>query len=172
MRPLSRSIVMLVLLVVGGVPAAFAQGAARQPGAARSAPLTPADVQRLFDAYTLSEAQDAVRLTDEQYGRFIPKLKALQTTRRRQQQERARLLRELGRLAGQPQPDETALREQLRALAAFDAAAGGELSKAYAALDEVLEPVQQARFRVFEENMERKKLELLMRARQRRLNRF
>jgi hypothetical protein len=34
------------------------------------------------------------------------------------------------------------------------------------ALDEVLEPIRQARWRVLEEQMERRKLDLLMRARQ------
>ena len=40
------------------------------------------------------------------------------------------------------------------------------MRKAYNALDEVLEVRQQARFRVFEEQIERRKIELLMRARQ------
>ena len=41
-----------------------------------------------------------------------------------------------------------------------------EVRKAYTALDEVLDVRQQARFRVFEEQVERRKIELLMRARQ------
>ena len=41
-----------------------------------------------------------------------------------------------------------------------------EMRKAYNALDEVLEVRQQARFRVFEEQIERRKIELLTRARQ------
>ena len=41
-----------------------------------------------------------------------------------------------------------------------------ELRKAYTDLDEVLDVRQQARFRVFEEQVERRKIELLMRARQ------
>ena len=40
------------------------------------------------------------------------------------------------------------------------------MRKAYNALDEVLDIRQQARFRVFEEQIERRKIELLMRARQ------
>jgi len=45
------------------------------------------------------------------------------------------------------------------------------MRKAYNALDEVLDVRQQARFRVFEEQIERRKIELLMRARQQnRLN--
>ena len=40
------------------------------------------------------------------------------------------------------------------------------IRKAQGAVDQVLDVRQQARFRVFEENMERRKLELLARARQ------
>ena len=40
------------------------------------------------------------------------------------------------------------------------------MRKAYVALDEVLDVRQQARFRVLEEQIERRKIELLMRARQ------
>jgi hypothetical protein len=41
------------------------------------------------------------------------------------------------------------------------------LRKAYDSLDEVLDVRQQARFRIFEENLERRKMDLLLRARQR-----
>ena len=45
------------------------------------------------------------------------------------------------------------------------------MRKAYDAIDEVLDVFQQARFRVFEEQIERRKLELIMRARQQNPNR-
>jgi len=41
------------------------------------------------------------------------------------------------------------------------------LRKAYDALDETLEPAQQARFRLFEQQVERRQIELLMKARER-----
>jgi hypothetical protein len=41
-----------------------------------------------------------------------------------------------------------------------------DVKKAYEAIDQVLDLRQQAKFRVFEENMERRKLELVTRARQ------
>ena len=40
------------------------------------------------------------------------------------------------------------------------------MSKAYDAIDQVLDLRQQAQFRVFEEQMERRKIELVTRARQ------
>jgi len=47
-----------------------------------------------------------------------------------------------------------------------DDRSAAELRRAYDALDEVLDVRQQARFRTFEEMLERRKLDLLMRARQ------
>jgi hypothetical protein len=95
-------------------------------------------------------------------------MKTLQEVRRRNQQARQRILQDLGRLSADPgqKPDEGALRERLKALADHDERAAAELRQAYEALDGVLDLRQRARFRIFEERMERQKLELLMKARQ------
>jgi hypothetical protein len=58
------------------------------------------------------------------------------------------------------------VRERLKGLKDHDQRAAAELLKAYEALDQVLDVRQQARFRVFELNMERQKLDMLLRARQ------
>jgi hypothetical protein len=54
----------------------------------------------------------------------------------------------------------------LRRLHEIDDRGASDLREAYDALDQVLDVKQQARFRVFEEQMERRKVELLLRARQ------
>jgi len=64
------------------------------------------------------------------------------------------------------QTDDAALGEKLRQLRAFDDQAAADLRRAYEAIDQVLDVRQQARFRVFEDQIERRKVELLMRARQ------
>jgi hypothetical protein len=94
-------------------------------------------------------------------------LKQLQQLRRRHTQTRHQIVQELRRLTQQPAPDEQALRARLKALADHDAAMAEDLRRAYANLDELLDAQQQARFRIFEEQMERRKLDLLMRARSR-----
>ena len=163
----------LVFVIVLAAPAAVLAGQqppppqqrprAQQPGG----DLSPGEVQRLFDAYALVQAQEALGLDNEQYGRFVSAMKGLQETRRRNQQERARLLRELNRLSGpDATADEAALVAALGQLASHDEAAAADLQGAYAQVDAVLSPRQRARFRLFEENMERRKIDLLMRARQ------
>ena len=116
------------------------------------------------------EAQQALALTDQQYPQFLTRLRTLQDTRRRNQQERNQLMDELQRLtnprAADAGGDEAEIKERLTALQELESRNAAEMRKAYNALDEVLDVRQQARFRVFEEQIERRKLELLMRARQ------
>jgi hypothetical protein len=130
--------------------------------------LRPAEIQRLFDAYLVMEAQQALGLTDQQYAPFLVRLKALQDVRRRFLASRARMLLDLGRLSG-PRgagADDATLKERLAALQELESRSAAESRKAYADLDALLEPRQQARFRVFEDQIERRKIELMLRARQ------
>ena len=124
----------------------------------------------MLDAYATIQAQQALQLGDEQYGRFIPLLKKLQETRRRNQQARNRMLGELRRLAGPrvetPAADGVVV-EKLKALRDHDERAAAEIRAAVGAIDEILTPLQQARFRIFEEHIENRKLDLLLRARAR-----
>jgi hypothetical protein len=131
-------------------------------------PIGAGELQRLFEAYTVLQAQEALKLSETQYGRFVTRLKALQDTRRRHQQTRNQILGDLRRLAN-PEvaaPDESVITERLRAFREEEDRSAAELRKAYEGVDETLDLRQQARFRLFEERMEQQKLELLMRARQ------
>ena len=131
--------------------------------------LSPAEVVGMFDAYALVQAQNALQLNDAQYGTFVGRLKTLQETRRRNQRTRNQIVQELRRLTG-PQVatiDEAAVRDRLKALRELDERSAADLRRAYDSLDEVLDIRQQARFRIFEETIERRKMDLLLRARQR-----
>ena len=91
----------------------------------------------------------------------------LQDTRRRNSQMRNRLLAQIRALvAPGVTPDETAIREKLKALRDHDEQTATARRDADA-VDEVLDARQQALFRLFEERIERQKLDLLMRARDR-----
>lgn len=136
--------------------------------------MTPAEIQKLFDAYLVMEAQQALQLNDQQYPQFLIRLRTLQDTRRRNQQQRNQLMGQLQRLTNPravARGDEAMIKERLTALQELESQNAAEMRKAYNALDEVLDVRQQARFRIFEEQIERRKIELLMRARQQnRLN--
>ena len=173
------------LALVGGVVLTCAGIASGQP--APSAPPTidagvpPAELQRLFDAYALVQAQDALKLDETQFARFLPRLRALQEVRRRTLLDRARLVQDLRQLlnrgsdagrrgAGRDgqagRPDERLLDEKLKDLRELDRKAVDDIRRAADDLDDVLDVEQRARLRLFEEQMDRRKLELLLRARQ------
>lgn len=139
------------------------------PGLGDGGDMSPGEIQKLFDAYLVMEAHQALALTDEQYPQFLTRLRTLQETRRRNQQERVQLMGHLQRLTNVRQnnrADDGMIQERLTALQELESRTAAEMRKAYNALDEVLDVRQQARFRVFEEQIERRKFDLLMRARQ------
>ena len=180
----ARSILIAgVLTVVLAGPLAAGQRAAGrpqvQPPPAPAQVLPPPDegpgtaisagqIQRWFEAFTVLQAQEALQLSEAQYGRFVTRLKALQDARRKHQLARNQIMGDLRRLTN-PQTgsnDEAAITERLKALREEDDRAAVDVRKAYEGLDETLDIRQQARFRFFEERMEQQKLELLMKTRQ------
>jgi len=165
-----RSVLSSVLLALATLVAATLPSFAQTPAPpADPSDLRPAEIQRLFDAYFVMEAQQTLGLSDQQYAPFLTRLKALQETRRRHLTSRAALLVDLARMsaprAARP-ADDTALKAQLAALQELESRSAAEVRKAYTELDALLDPRQQARFRVFEDQLERRKLELMLRARQ------
>ena len=74
------------------------RGALRAATSAGTAPppFAPGEVQKLLDGYAVIQAQEFLGLSDEQFGQFLPRLRALQEVRRRNEQERVRLLRSCG----------------------------------------------------------------------------
>ena len=122
----------------------------------------------MLDAYTVVQAQNALQLTDAQYGPFVTRLRKLQENRRRNNQIRNRLLQELRTMAApNGNADENAMREKLRALREHNQQSAAALQRDSEAVDEVLDVRQQVRFRLLEERLERQKLDLLMRSRRR-----
>jgi hypothetical protein len=160
-----------------------AQQAPAQPGTERvdQGAATPdpdaisvAELTAALDAYALVQAQQQLQISDEKYTAFAARLKRLQTVRRTNQRMRMRLVQDLRRLAGaraNPAGDDTAIKAALTALRDHDEKSAAELRQAYDALDQVLDVRQQARFRLFEELIEQRKLDLVVRAQRARQGR-
>jgi hypothetical protein len=164
------SVLALVIACAATVPAGAQDPpppAAGQRGG-RAQGVRPAELAAMLDAYAIVQAQTALQLNDAQYGPFVTRLKRLQETRRRNGQVRNRLLQQLrGLVAPGAAPDETAIRDRLKALRDHDEQTAAAVRRDSEALDEVLDVRQQALFRLLEERLERQKLDLLMRARDR-----
>ena len=170
MHVATRLLGVMAAVAIGFGPshAAAQTPQAGQGGQARTAKPVERRLANALDQYALVQARKWLQLTDAQYEQFVPHLQALQQARRRNQQARNRIIGELRRLAGARAtgvPDEAAIARQLAALRDQDERAARELRDAYDAIDAVLTVPQRARFRLFEENLEIRKLELLMRAR-------
>ena len=145
-----------------------AQGRPGQRGRGDESGVSPAEIQRMFDSYALMQAQEQLQIPDERFAQFLTRFKALQDVRRRTLQTHARLTQELRRLLAAAPPDEAQLKDRILALQNADEQGAADIRKAYDAIDQLLDVRQQAKFRVFEEMMERRKLELVTRARQSR----
>jgi Spy/CpxP family protein refolding chaperone len=155
---------ILTLLVLAATSTARAQG--RGGSNAEEPAVTPAELQRLFDSWALLQAQEQLKISDEQFARFLPRFKALQDARRQTMQQRNRVLADVRRLLNDGQLDEIGVRDRLKQLREIEDRGHAEALKAYDAIDQVLDLRQQAQFRIFEEQMERRKLDLVTRARQ------
>jgi Spy/CpxP family protein refolding chaperone len=170
MKVVLRALAVAAILAVAADTSVVAQGgraAQRQGrGSGDQQGVTPAEIQRMFDAYALMQAQEQLKIDDEQFTKFLSRFKALQDVRRQTLRERARIVTELRQLVNTPQADEAQIKDRLNALQDVETRAGADVKKAYDAINQVLDIRQQAKFRVFEELMERRKLELVMRARQ------
>lgn len=166
MRSLAAVVVagLLVAIAPGSARARAAQAGAADPALGNPA-ITPFELQRLFDSWALLQAQEFLKISDEQFTKFLPRFKALQDARRQTLQQRTRVVNELRKLVNDNGPDDL-VRNALRQLQDIDDRGAAETRRAYEAVDQVLDLRQQAKFRVFEEQMERRKLELVTRARQ------
>jgi hypothetical protein len=152
----TRRLVPVLLLAAAS---AFGQEQPPHPRAARE------EAFRMVDAYVLSNLQESLGLSDEQFARAIPLVKTLQRDRREYLAERGRLVREMRRLLQQGGAVEPQVLELLKQAKTLDAEGPERSRRSLAALDALLTPLQQAKYRVLESEVEQRMRELLSRAR-------
>ncbi len=159
LRSTARTVVVAVTILLASGNARAQQEPAVGPD------LSPAEVQQLFDAFVLVQAQEALSLTDAQFGPFVTRLKQLQDVRRRTQQQDQRLLRTLQQLSSRAGTSDRDLEARLQELEDQRTQAAAAVRNARAAVEAVLDTRQRVRFLMFERRMEQRQMELLMRAR-------
>src|SRR5215813_13108632 len=104
-------LVIIGVVVMGAVAASAQRGPAAAP--VQESGITPAEIQRMFDAYALLQAQEQLKIGDEQYSQFLTRFKALQDIRRKSLQERTRIVNELRRMLNDGQADDAQIKERL-----------------------------------------------------------
>jgi Spy/CpxP family protein refolding chaperone len=119
----------------------------------------------MVDAYVIANIQESLDLDDNQYARIIPLVSKLQKTRRDFLLERGRALRRMRRLLSSGTATEREVEEALKAYNALDAEGPKRIRAQLSALDAALTPLQQAKYRVFELEVEQRMRELMRRSR-------
>lgn len=125
---------------------------------------------KMIDAYIVSNLQESLELTDDQFVKLLPLVKRLQTDRRALVQRRQQALAELRRLLASGGATEPRVAELLHEVKAAEAEEPTLLRKDRDAIDGVLSPIQQAKFRVLEVEVEHKIRELMTQIRAQRRN--
>jgi Spy/CpxP family protein refolding chaperone len=129
--------------------------------------VTNGQVQQLFDEYVISQSQRALQLSNQQFEVFLPRLIALQNVQRQHRNQRNKALANLRALVSPKAPqgvDEASIAAANKALDDLEAQMQQDEQRALGALDAVLTTRQRAHFRLFLENMEREKVNLLVQA--------
>jgi Spy/CpxP family protein refolding chaperone len=120
---------------------------------------------RMVDAYVVSNLQESLSLTDEQFAKAIPLVKKLQSERREYLLARNRAMREMRRLLQQGGASESRVLELLNEVRTLDVEGPERTRHNMAALDALLTPIQQAKYRVLEGDVEQRLRELMNRGR-------
>lgn len=145
----------LVLVLSALSRAAAAQGTEEPPG-----PSGPrGEAGRLVDAYVLSNLQESLGLSDDQFVKLLPLVKRMQADRRESLLRHRRAVGEMRQLLKSGSATEPQVLEKLKELKGIEA---DQRSRAdMDAIDGLLTPLQQAKFRVFESEVGQKLREMM-----------
>lgn len=152
-----RPVVAFALLAVAGFASAQETSAPSDPQHRRRRE----EAFRMIDAYFVSNLQESLGLTDEQFVRLLPMVRRLQNDRRQYAQRRQRALQEMRKALQSGGATEGRIEELLREVKAAEGEEAPALRRDREAIDAVLSPVQQAKFRILELEVERKIREMM-----------
>jgi hypothetical protein len=164
--------------LVGAVTPTSAAG--QDPTPATEAPRADTDRKppvrdeafRMADAYIVAHLQERLALTDDQFVKVLPSVKKLNDERRHARVRKMVALRRLQRELERGVATERGLSEGVAAIREAESSLRDAEEKHIAAIDAVLTPVQQAKFRVLEYEIDRRMRSLLERtAREREVRR-
>jgi Spy/CpxP family protein refolding chaperone len=136
------------------------EGRAGRPGP--GSPGRPRDEAfRMIDAYIVSNLQESLDLTDDQFVKLLPLVRRLQIDRRAVAQRRQQALMEMRKLLASGGATEPRVTELLKEVKTAEGDEGVTLRKDRDAIDASLTPIQQAKFRVLELEVEHKIRDLM-----------
>lgn len=143
-------------------PKADRRESADQP--AGHVPVLRDETFRLMDAYLISNLQESVGLTDEQFAKAMPLVKKLQSDRRDFARRRMQALRTLRKTLLSGSATEASVADLLKEVKTASSEERAATIRNTEALDAALTPLQQAKFRVFEAEVDIRLRHLLARS--------
>ena len=123
------------------------------------------EIYRMVDAYVAEHLQESLSLSDEQRGRVLPLVQKLSAERRRFAERRVRALFQMRRAIADGTATDAKMAELLQQLKAAEAEEPGAIRASQDAIDAQLSPLQQARFRVLEAEVEHRMRRVMARVR-------
>jgi len=154
-------------LCAAALAAAPAAAQAPAPAGDQSRREARQEALRVVDAYVMSNLQPSLGLTDAEYVRVLPLVQKLQKSRREYVVGRVHLIRQLRRQLASGAAGEADVLKTLEELKHLEAAGLDRTRVDAAELDRVLSPLQQAKFRVLELEVELRLRDLMSRTRDR-----
>jgi hypothetical protein len=136
-----------VLVVLAAGSASAQQAGARRPRE---------EAFKMVEAYLVSNLQESLGLTDDQFAKLLPHVKRLQKDRRDLNQRRGRAMADLRRVLESGSATEPRVAEIMKEVKAVEGEQRETVRKDMDAIDAVLTPVQQAKYRLLEVEVERK----------------
>jgi Spy/CpxP family protein refolding chaperone len=157
-----RGAAILALLLVLGTapPVALPQEEEGRPSAD--------ELSGMVDAYVLSKLQDALGLSDEQFGRMVVAQKKLQDARRSHRRERMEVLRQMRQSLRRDDAGEEELLPLLTRHEELRDRFAQEEKERYRDIDAILDVRQRARYRILEAEIERRLQQLIRQSGERR----
>ena len=129
------------------------------------------EVFRMVDAYVVSNLQESLGLSEPEFVKLLPLVRRLQTERRDTAQKRLLAVQELRRVLHAGNATDTQVTALLKDVKSAEADELSALKRNRDAVDAALSPLQQAKFRVMEAEVEHKLRELMTEMRQQRQGR-
>jgi len=124
------------------------------------------EVDGMIDAYILSKLQDALILSDEQFGRMVVAQKKMQDARRAYRRERNEVLRQMRQALRREDSGETDLPPLLSRLDERHQSFLEEERARYRDIDAILDVRQRARYRILEGEIQRRLQQLIRQSRE------
>jgi hypothetical protein len=123
------------------------------------------EVSKVIDSYLLTHVQDALALSDEKATKIVPLIVTYQAGRRNHFERRNRLVGEMRKALESGGATEARIGEMMKEMRTLETDEAAKLRKALEAIDQELTVVQQAKFRLLEQDVHRRMGELRDKAR-------